>query len=250
MHAFMVHLRKCLFLRKKQEDAIGVINVRDVKENLAFIQGQIAEACERSGRNPEHIHIVAVTKYVSAERAAEALEAGIQNLGENRDDGLLAKWEVLKDKPLWHFIGTLQSRKVRNIIDKVEYIHSLDRMSLAKEINKRADKRIKCFIQVNVSGEESKHGLQPENTVEFIQKLEPYENIEVIGLMTMAPYTDDEEVLRTCFRRLRNLKEEVEGLGLRHAPCHELSMGMSNDYKIAIEEGATFVRIGSALVGE
>ncbi|RWR14056.1 YggS family pyridoxal phosphate-dependent enzyme [Siminovitchia fortis] len=224
--------------------------MRDVKENLAFIQGQIAEACERSGRNPEHIHIVAVTKYVSAERAAEALEAGIQNLGENRDDGLLAKWEVLKDKPLWHFIGTLQSRKVRNIIDKVEYIHSLDRMSLAKEINKRADKRIKCFIQVNVSGEESKHGLQPENTVEFIQKLEPYKNIEVIGLMTMAPYTDDEEVLRTCFRRLRNLKEEVEGLGLRHAPCHELSMGMSNDYKIAIEEGATFVRIGSALVGE
>jgi len=224
--------------------------VKDVKENLAFIQGQIAEACERSSRNPEDVHIVAVTKYVSVERAAEALEAGIQNLGENRDEGLLSKWEVLKDRPLWHFIGTLQSRKVRNIIDKVEYIHSLDRLSLAKEINKRASKKIKCFIQINVSGEESKHGLQPEDTVEFIRQLEAYENIEVVGLMTMAPHTDDEEVLRTCFRRLRSLKEEVEGMGLKHAPCHELSMGMSNDFKIAIEEGATFVRIGSALVGE
>ncbi|GIN91448.1 UPF0001 protein YlmE [Siminovitchia terrae] len=224
--------------------------MKDVKENLAFIQGQIAEACERSSRNPEDVHIVAVTKYVSVERAAEALEAGIQNLGENRDEGLLSKWEVLKDRPLWHFIGTLQSRKVRNIIDKVEYIHSLDRLSLAKEINKRASKKIKCFIQINVSGEESKHGLQPEDTVEFIRQLEAYENIEVVGLMTMAPHTDDEEVLRTCFRRLRSLKEEVEGMGLKHAPCHELSMGMSNDFKIAIEEGATFVRIGSALVGE
>ena len=224
--------------------------MRDVKENLAVIQGQIAEACERSGRKPEDIHIVGVTKYVSVERAAEALEAGIRNLGENRDDGLISKWEVLKDKPLWHFIGTLQSRKVRNIIDKVEFIHSLDRLSLAKEIHKRASKRVKCFIQVNVSGEESKHGLQPENTVEFIQQLEPFGNIEVVGLMTMAPYTDDEEALRTCFRRLRNLKEEVEGMKLRHAPCHELSMGMSNDFQIAIEEGATFIRIGSALVGE
>lgn len=224
--------------------------MKDVKENLAFIQGQIAEACERSSRNPEDVHIVAVTKYVSVERAAEALEAGIQNLGENRDEGLLSKWEVLKDRPLWHFIGTLQSRKVRNIIDKVEYIHSLDRLSLAKEINKRASKKIKCFIQINVSGEESKHGLQPEDTVEFIRQLEAYENIEVVGLMTMAPHTDDEEVLRTCFRRLRSLKEEVEGMGLKHAPCHELSMGMSNDFKIAIEEGATFIRIGSALVGE
>ncbi len=224
--------------------------MKDVKENLAFIQGQIAEACERSSRNQEDIHIVAVTKYVPVERAAEALEAGIQNLGENRDEGLLSKWEVLKDRPLWHFIGTLQSRKVRNIIDKVEYIHSLDRLSLAKEINKRASKKIKCFIQINVSGEESKHGLQPEDTVGFIQQLEAYENIEVVGLMTMAPHTDDEEVLRTCFRRLRSLKEEVEELGLKHAPCHELSMGMSNDFTIAIEEGATFIRIGSALVGE
>src|SRR5690606_13367985 len=98
--------------------------------------------------------------------------------------------------------------------------------------------------------EESKHGLQPENTADFIRQLEPYENIEVIGLMTMAPHVDDEKVLRECFRRLRSLKEEIEGLGLKQAPCHELSMGMSNDYKIAIEEGATFIRIGSALVGE
>ncbi|RST75414.1 YggS family pyridoxal phosphate-dependent enzyme [Siminovitchia acidinfaciens] len=224
--------------------------MRDVKVNLELIQEKVAEACERSNRNPEDVHIVAVTKYVSVERAAEALEAGIHNLGENRDDGLLAKWEVLEDKPTWHFIGTLQSRKVRAIVDKVEYIHSLDRMSLASEINKRADKPVKCFVQVNVSGEESKHGLEPENTIEFIKQLEPYENVQVVGLMTMAPYIDDQEALRTYFRRLRNLKEEIEALGLKNAPCHELSMGMSNDYQIAIEEGATYIRIGSALVGE
>ncbi|MFD1705810.1 YggS family pyridoxal phosphate-dependent enzyme [Siminovitchia sediminis] len=224
--------------------------MRDVKENLSIIQERINEACERSGRDPEDIQIVAVTKYVSVERAAETLDAGIQNLGENRDEGLLKKWEALGDKPTWHFIGTLQSRKVKSVVDKVNYIHSLDRKSLAKEINKRAKQPVKCFVQVNVSGEESKHGLAPENTVEFIKQLEAYENIEVVGLMTMAPHIDDDEVLRTCFRRLRKLKEEVEGLGLSYAPCHELSMGMSNDYTIAIEEGATFIRIGSALVGE
>lgn len=224
--------------------------MRDVKVNLELIQKKVAEACERSNRNPEQIHIVAVTKYVPVERAAEAVEAGVHNLGENRDEGLLEKWEVLKDKPTWHFIGTLQSRKVRAIIDKVEYIHSLDRLSLAKEINKRAGKPVKCFVQVNVSGEESKHGLHPENTIEFIKQLQQYENIQVVGLMTMAPHVDDEQVLRGCFRRLRDLKEEIEGLGLRYAPCQELSMGMSNDYHIAIEEGATYIRIGSALVGD
>jgi len=224
--------------------------VRTVKENLDFIQNQIVEACERSKRNPQDIHIVAVTKYVSTERASEALEAGIQHLGENRDDGLLEKWGSLKDKPTWHFIGTLQTRKVRNIIDKADFIHSLDRLSLAKEINKRAQKPMKCFVQVNVSGEESKHGLNPDQVIDFVKQLQPYGNVQVVGLMTMAPHTDDEGMLRSCFQKLRRLQVEVEGLELQHAPCHELSMGMSNDYKIAIEEGATYIRIGSALVGE
>jgi pyridoxal phosphate enzyme (YggS family) len=221
----------------------------DVAANLQTIKQNINAACEKSGRNPSEISIIAVTKYVSIKRAQEALDAGIVHLGENRDDGLLEKWAVLKDKPVWHFIGTLQTRKVKNIIDKVDFIHSLDRLSLAKEINKRSSKKMKCLVQVNVSGEETKHGIEPIQVTEFVRLLEDYPNIEVAGLMTMAPYTDNEAVLRDCFRKLRELRDEVIALNLPYAPCNELSMGMSNDYPIAIEEGATMIRIGTALVG-
>ncbi|MCM3569142.1 YggS family pyridoxal phosphate-dependent enzyme [Neobacillus mesonae] len=221
-----------------------------VASKLEQIRHRINQACTKVNRDPNEIRLIAVTKYVSIERAKEALEAGIEDLGENRDEGLLNKWEVLGDKPLWHYIGSLQTRKVKNIIDKVEYIHSLDRLTLAKEINKRADRKIKCLVQVNVSGEESKHGLPIEETIQFIELLRPFENISVEGLMTMAPLTDNEQVLRDCFRKLRELAGQVQALQLDYAPCTELSMGMSNDYAIAIEEGATMVRIGTALVGE
>jgi pyridoxal phosphate enzyme (YggS family) len=214
------------------------------------IKQLINETCFKVERNPEEVKVIAVTKYVSTERALEALEAGIINLGENRDDGLLKKWEVLQDKPAWHYIGSLQTRKVKNIINIVEYIHSLDRISLAEEINKRAGHKIKCLVQVNVSGEESKHGLSPEEALVFIKSLSKFENISVEGLMTMAPFTNDEDQIRGCFRKLRDLRDQVQALNLNYAPCSELSMGMSNDYVIAIEEGATMVRIGTALVGE
>jgi pyridoxal phosphate enzyme (YggS family) len=221
-----------------------------VIENLQAIQENILQACMKSNRNPNEVKIIAVTKYVSNDRAKEAIKAGILNLGENYDEGLIAKWEVLQDKPTWHFIGSLQTRKVRNIIDKVDYIHSLDRPSLAKEINKRANKRMKCLVQVNVSGEESKHGLAPQEVINFIKSIQDYPNIEVAGLMTMAPHTDDQSILRHCFRTLKSLQIEVQQMKLEYAPCTELSMGMSNDYAIAVEEGATLVRIGTALVGE
>jgi PLP dependent protein len=214
------------------------------------IKQQINETCIKANRNPEEVKVIAVTKYVSTERALEALQAGIINLGENRDDGLLKKWEVLQDKPVWHYIGSLQTRKVKNIINIVEYIHSLDRISLAEEINKRTGHKIKCLVQINVSGEESKHGLSPEEAMVFIESLRKFENISVEGLMTMAPFTNDEDQIRACFRKLRELRDQVQALNLEYAPCTELSMGMSNDYVIAIEEGATMVRIGTALVGE
>ncbi|WP_286231426.1 YggS family pyridoxal phosphate-dependent enzyme [Neobacillus mesonae] len=221
-----------------------------VAAKLEFIRQQINQACQIANRKPDEITLIAVTKYVSIERAYEALEAGIKDLGENRDEGLLNKWEALGDKPVWHYIGTLQSRKVKNIIDIVEYIHSLDRLSLAKEINKRASRKIKCLVQVNVSAEESKHGIAPEDVIPFIEALHPFENISVEGLMTMAPFTDDEQVLRDCFRKLNKLRGQVQALNLDFAPCTELSMGMSNDFSIAIEEGATMIRVGTALVGE
>jgi PLP dependent protein len=227
----------------------GRRNEMSVIDNLKCIQDQIQDACSKSGRNPEEINIVAVTKYVSVNKAEEAMQAGITHLGENRDSGLLSKWKEMGDDPEWHFIGTLQSKKVKNIIDKVSYIHSLDRLSLAREIHKRADKPVSCFVQVNVSGEDSKHGIDPQEAEGFIRSLQDYSAIKVEGLMTMAPHTDDEDFLRKCFRTLKGLQEDIHSLGLPHAPCTELSMGMSNDYPIAIEEGATFIRIGSALVG-
>lgn len=220
-----------------------------VHERLAIIRRNIDEACRRVGRG-NNVRIIAVTKYVSIERAKEALAAGVLDLGENRDDGLLQKYEAIGKEATWHFIGTLQSRKVKNVIDRIDYLHSLDRLSLAQEIEKRATKPIKCFVQVNVSGEETKHGLSSKDVIPFIEQLRNFTKIEVVGLMTMAPYTDDEQLLRRCFRELKQLQQRVQALHMANAPCTELSMGMSNDYVIAVEEGATFIRIGSALVGE
>ncbi|MFC4387327.1 YggS family pyridoxal phosphate-dependent enzyme [Gracilibacillus marinus] len=220
-----------------------------VAENLVNIQNNIRKACEKANRKIEDITIIGVTKYVSIERTIEAIDSGVKHIGENRPEGLLSKKESIANEAIWHFIGTLQSRKVKDVIDHVDYIHSLDRMSLAKEINKRQEKKINCFVQVNTSGEQSKHGLNEEEVHAFIQQLKEYPSIHVVGLMTMAPHVTDETVLRTTFRKLKLLKEEIEEQQYSHAPCQYLSMGMSNDYMIAIEEGATHIRIGSELVG-
>ena len=189
-------------------------------------------------------------KRQTIERAKEAYDAGIRHFGENRLEGFQAKREALPDDVVMHFIGTLQSRKVKEVIDDIDYLHALDRKSLAKEINKRASHVVKCFVQVNVSEEESKHGLALEEVDAFIELLEQYENIQVVGLMTMAPYTEDEAEIRQIFETLRHKRDEIQAKQLDYAPCTELSMGMSNDYEIAAEEGATFVRIGTKLVGK
>lgn len=220
-----------------------------ISDNLQSINQQISEACERSKRNAENVSIIAVTKYVSVETTQKAVDSGIVHLGENRDEGFIHKYEQVTGHIKWHFIGTLQSRKVKSIIDKVDYIHSLDRLSLAKEIHKRTNRKVKCFVQVNVSEEESKHGVSSDELIEFIHQLEKYDSIEIIGLMTMAPHIKDEKALRSIFKKTRHLQKEIQELNLSYAPCTELSMGMSNDYSIAVEEGATFVRIGTSLVG-
>ena len=220
----------------------------NVRENFEKITKEIVETCEKVGRNVEEVNLVAVTKYVSDARVEEAIEAGITDFAENRPQNYVERKDKYSNKT-WHLIGSLQTRKVRDVINKVDYFHALDRDSLAKEIEKRAEKEIKCFVQVNVSGEESKHGLTSEKAIDFIKSLEQYSKIKVVGLMTMAPFVEDEEILRNCFRKLRQLRDEVKGLNLSYAPCEFLSMGMSNDYKIAIEEGATHIRVGTALVG-
>lgn len=229
---------------------LGLRNVmKKIIDNLHEIEQNVQAAMERAGRT-DTVQIIAVTKEVDVTRTTEAIEAGLIHLGENRPDGLLLKvTELGKDNINWHYIGSLQTRKVKQVINQIDYLHSLDRLSLAEEIQKRAEKRVKCFVQANVSGEESKHGLVAEEVVAFIQQLEQFDKIEVVGLMTMAPFTEDEAVIRQTFQQLNKLQQQVVQLQLPYAPCNELSMGMSNDYEIAIEEGATFIRVGTALVG-
>lgn len=223
----------------------------NIKQNFAVIQEKIERVCEKVGRDPNEVTIVTVTKYVSLETTKAAMDAGLIHIGENRTDEAVAKWDALDEKGVWHFIGTLQSRKVREVINTMDYLHSLDRMSLVKEVDKRLEegKKMKCFVQVNVSGEKTKSGVTPDELIPFIKSIEPYEGIEVVGLMTMAPHYDDPELTRPVFKELRQLRDEVKSLQLPYAPCTHLSMGMSNDYEVALEEGATFIRIGSALVG-
>lgn len=219
-----------------------------ITDNLHQIEQNVQAAMERAGRT-DTVQIIAVTKEVDVARTEEAIEAGLCHLGENRPEGLNLKVSSIEHDVDWHFIGSLQTRKVKQVIHQLSYLHSLDRLSLAEEIQKRAEQKVKCFVQANVSGEESKHGLTAEQVIPFIEQLAQFDKIEVVGLMTMAPFTEDESIIRNTFKQLKLLKQQVEELHLSHAPCHELSMGMSNDYEIAIEEGATFVRIGTALVG-
>lgn len=221
----------------------------EIAQNLETIKQEMKQACEKSNRNIDEITIIAVTKYVTIERTKEAIAAGVQNLGENRNDGFLEKYEAVGDDAKWHFIGTLQSRKVKEVINKVDMLHSLDRKSLAKEIEKRANETVDCFVQVNVSGEDTKHGLSPDQVMPFIESIKDYEKVRIVGLMTMAPHIEDRKKIREVFQRLAQLRDEVKSKNLEYAPCDYLSMGMSNDYDIAIEEGATHIRIGSKLVG-
>ncbi|WP_204205594.1 YggS family pyridoxal phosphate-dependent enzyme [Mammaliicoccus sciuri] len=223
--------------------------MKSVKENLVEINSQICNSSEESEFNTAP-QVIVVTKYVTIDRAKEAYEAGLKNFGENRIEGFLEKKKHLPDDAIMHFIGSLQTRKVKDIINEIDYLHALDRLKLAKEIEKRAEHVVKCFVQVNVSGEESKHGMSPDDVIPFIQELKDFKHIEIVGLMTMAPLTEDKIKLRQYFNQLRLLKEKVQSLNLSYAPCTELSMGMSNDFNVAILEGASYVRIGTKLVGE
>ncbi|PTK25668.1 YggS family pyridoxal phosphate-dependent enzyme [Mammaliicoccus sciuri] len=223
--------------------------MKSVKENLVEINSQICNSSEESEFNTAP-QVIVVTKYVTIDRAKEAYEAGLKNFGENRIEGFLEKKKHLPDDAIMHFIGSLQTRKVKDIINEIDYLHALDRLKLAKEIEKRAEHVVKCFVQVNVSGEESKHGMSPDDVIPFIHELKDFKHIEIVGLMTMAPLTEDKIKLRQYFNQLRLLKEKVQSLNLSYEPCTELSMGMSNDFNEAILEGASYVRIGTKLVGE
>jgi pyridoxal phosphate enzyme (YggS family) len=224
-----------------------------LRERMNAVEASVAEACKRSGRNQDEIEIIAVTKYVSLETTRTVLDEGFQHIGENRWQDVKPKWEALHERGIWHFIGHLQTNKVKDVIGKFAYIHSLDRMSLAKELQKQAAAlgiQVQCLIQVNVSGEDSKYGLAPEDLLAFAGELRKLENIEIVGLMTMAPYEMEAEATRPVFRALRELRDQLNEQAILPYEVKELSMGMSNDFEVAIEEGATWVRLGSVLVGK
>ncbi|MER2173964.1 MAG: YggS family pyridoxal phosphate-dependent enzyme [Carnobacterium sp.] len=218
-----------------------------VKENCQEIERKLGLSLKKVNRERSSVQVVAVTKSVSSEQAISVIEEGYTHLAENRPEGLEAKQEELNDPQLvWHYIGNLQTRKVKKVINKIDYFHALDRLALAEEIEKRANKTISCFVQVNVTGESSKSGVSPDDLDEFIGSLSQYSKIKVVGLMTMAPLNAEETVVRTAFAHLRGLQQIIQEKTLSHAPCTELSMGMSKDYTIAAEEGATFIRIGTS----
>ena len=218
-----------------------------VKENSQKIEQLLDVSLAKSSRKRSDVQVIAVTKSVSSEQAVEAIEEGYLHLAENRPEGLALKQKELSDHRLvWHFIGNLQARKVKKVINDIDYFHALDRLSLAEEIEKRADKVVLCFVQVNVTGEETKSGVSPEQLDAFITSLSQYSKIKIVGLMTMAPLNASEMVIRSAFVHLRKLQESIKDKALPYAPCTELSMGMSKDFTIAVEEGATFVRIGTS----
>ncbi|UHA74115.1 YggS family pyridoxal phosphate-dependent enzyme [Paenibacillus sp. 481] len=222
-----------------------------LQHRIEDVTRRIEAACMRSNRRSEDVQVIAVTKYVSLEATGAAIRAGLTHIGENRWQDAAAKWDAFGSEATWHFIGSLQTRKVRDVVGKCAYIHSLDRLSLAQEIEKRASAQgqvVRCFIQVNVSGEATKQGLEPEQVKTFLEQLRTLPHVKPIGYMTMAPFEAEPEETRPVFQRLRQLRDELNAT--LPEPLHELSMGMSNDFDIAIEEGATWIRLGSILVGK
>ena len=175
------------------------------------------------------------------------MKTGIQHIGENRVDKFLEKYQALKEYDLtWHLIGSLQRRKVKDVINLVDYFHALDSVKLAQEIQKRAEHPIKCFLQVNISGEESKHGFVPDELDDVLAEIAQLDKIEIVGLMTMAPFEASQEELQDIFSKTHQLQKQLEKKQLKNMPFSELSMGMSRDFEVAIANGATYVRIGTS----
>lgn len=221
-----------------------------IADNLDRVNRLISEACERSGRSAADVKIVAVTKYASLDEITDLLQLRKFELGESRVQDASTKSQVLDQELTWHLIGRLQSNKINRALELFSYIHSLDQLSHAKRIDRRAGElgiRPRCFVQVNVSGESTKGGVAVDQLIPFIAELAKLPNIELVGLMTMAPHYDDQEATRPIFRRLRELQESINNEAILPYQLEELSMGMSNDFEIAIEEGASYIRLGSIL---
>lgn len=220
----------------------------DVAASLSRVRDRISEAAQTAGRDPNDVILVAVTKGVEVSAIREAIAAGQTEFGENRAQELLAKVRAIQEPVRWHFIGRLQTNKVKDVVGSAYAIHSIDRLALAQQIGQTAPGRVRVLLQVNTSGEQTKAGVAPEAVPETLAAMLEIQHLDPVGLMTMGPHVASEIELRDCFRQLARLRDQAaQEFGssiIRH-----LSMGMSQDYGVAIQEGATMVRIGSAIFG-
>lgn len=215
-------------------------------ENADLVRQQVETARNKANRR-DQVNVIAVTKYVDVATTEALVKTGIQHIGENRVDKFLEKYQALKEYDLtWHLIGSLQRRKVKDVINLVDYFHALDSVKLAQEIQKRAEHPIKCFLQVNISGEESKHGFAPDELDDVLAEIAQLDKIEIVGLMTMAPFEASQEELQDIFSKTHQLQKQLEKKQLKNMPFSELSMGMSRDFEVAIANGVTYVRIGTS----
>ena len=225
-----------------------------IAENFKNLTAEITECARHCGRDPSSVRLIAVSKTFDAGRVREAFAAGAQDFGENYAQELSQKQAQLADLPLrWHFIGHLQTNKVKAVAPFVSLIHSLDSLRLGEEIDRRASqagRTIDVLLEVHTTDEATKYGLRPQEVIPLARELAKLRGIRLQGLMTMGPFSDDAESSRSCFRLIAELSREISSLGIPGVQMRHLSMGMTHDFKIAIEEGATMVRIGTALFGK
>ena len=224
-----------------------------VARNIEIIRERIAAAAARSGRRAEEVRLMAVTKTVDDRRIAAAIAAGVDIIGENYVQEAKRKIEIMGRARQWHLIGHLQTNKAKYAVRLFDMIHSVDRMEVARELNRRAageNRLLQILVEVNVSGEATKRGVPREEAINLVKEIAPLEHLTIRGLMTMAPWGDDPEDARPYFAALRTLRDQIAAVGIPGVKMEELSMGMSGDFEVAVEEGATIVRIGRFLFGE
>ncbi|MBR2122461.1 MAG: YggS family pyridoxal phosphate-dependent enzyme [Lachnospiraceae bacterium] len=224
-----------------------------VKDNLAAVEERILNACKKAGRNREDVRLISVSKTKPVGLLMEAYDAGARDFGENKVQEILQKAPLMPDDVRWHMIGHLQTNKVRQLIPHAAMIHSIDSEKLARAVSAEAEKagrRIPVLVEVNMAGEESKFGLSPEETEDFVRSIAPLPGIAVKGLMTIAPFTEDPETNRPYFAALKELCLDIDRKSINNVDMYELSMGMTGDFEVAVEEGATFIRVGTGIFGE
>lgn len=224
-----------------------------IAENLKYVNERIQKSCLKAGRDEKEVTLIAVSKTKPVSDLMEAYQEGCREFGENKVQELVDKYEVMPKDIHWHMIGHLQTNKVKYIIDKVTMIHSVDSIKLAREISKEAQKKqvtVSILIEVNVAGEESKFGVSMEEAEPLIRKIALLDGIKICGLMTIAPYVEDEEKNRQYFADLKQLSVDIATKNIDNVNMNVLSMGMTGDYAVAIEEGATYVRVGTGIFGE